>query len=89
MENEMTEAGEMPKYKCHKQVHALRIRAININPDGSASIIPEEDGYAQFDVTAEYYIKHQPKIGGYYVVYKDGHESFSPADAFESGYTPV
>ena len=34
-------------------------------------------------------LKHQPTVGGYYVVYKDGYKSFSPADAFESGYTRV
>jgi hypothetical protein len=26
-------------------------------------------------------------IGGYYVVYEDGYKSFSPASAFENGYT--
>ena len=28
-------------------------------------------------------------VGGYYVVYEDGYKSFSPAGAFESGYTPL
>lgn len=37
----------------------------------------------------EYMNKHQPQIGGYYVKYADGYESFSPAEAFESGYTKV
>ncbi len=27
------------------------------------------------------------EVGGYYVVYEDGYKSFSPAGAFESGYT--
>ena len=30
-----------------------------------------------------------PEVGGYYVVYEDGYKSFSPAGAFESGYTPL
>ena len=29
------------------------------------------------------------KVGGYYVVYEDGYKSFSPAEAFESGYKRV
>ncbi|MCK9988658.1 MAG: hypothetical protein AzoDbin1_05130 [Azoarcus sp.] len=28
-------------------------------------------------------------VGGYYVVYEDGYKSFSPAIAFESGYTRI
>jgi len=33
--------------------------------------------------------KHKPEVGGYYVVYADGYKSFSPAQAFEEGYTRV
>lgn len=73
---------EMPKYKCHKEVHALKIKAVGVN-----NITPEEDGYAIFLVEPEYILKHDPQPGGYYVVYEDGYKSFSPADAFESGYT--
>ena len=49
-------------------------------------ITPEEDGYAAFEVSKEYMEKHDPKYGGYYVLYKGGYESFSPAKAFEDGY---
>ena len=80
---------EMPHYNCNKQVWALKIRKIrpSEDDDGSAIIYPEEDGYARFKVSAAYVKKHQPEEGGYYVVYKDGYKSFSPADAFEDGYT--
>jgi hypothetical protein len=33
--------------------------------------------------------KHAPEVGGYYVVYADGYKSYSPAKAFEDGYTQV
>lgn len=36
-----------------------------------------------------YLVKYEPQIGGYYVVYADGYESYSPADAFEDGYTKI
>lgn len=52
-----------------------------------AMITPEEKGYAPFGVTLEYLHKHQPEVGGYYVVYADGYKSYSPAKAFEEGYT--
>ena len=80
---------EMPRYRSHKEVRALKIRAITRNADGSAIILPETRGHAQFTVDAGYVAKHDPKAGGYYVVYADGYKSWSPAEAFESGYTLI
>jgi len=90
---------EMPRYNCHKQVWALKIAAItfdsdeaqktNRETDGSATITPAEEGYAPFKVDRNYVRKHNPQVGGYYVVYKDGYKSYSPAQAFEEGYTPA
>ncbi len=90
---------EMPCYKCHKEVHALKIKAVTHNSvlaqlsgnesDGSALITPEEDGYSEFRVDADYVRKHKPVAGGYFVVYDDGYTSFSPAEAFENGYTRI
>ena len=54
-----------------------------------AIIVPTERGYAPFMVNAAYLLKHKPEVGGYYVVYKDGYKSFSPAAAFEEGYSKV
>ena len=87
---------EMPKYKCHKEVWALKIKSIvrdgegeNRESDGSFLITPEEKGYAPFKVDLEYIHKHNPKAGGYFVQYEDGYKSFSPAEAFESGYKRI
>lgn len=80
---------EMPKYRSHKTVHALKIEAITEREDGSALIRPVEDGYGPFNVDEEYVRKHEPKADGYYVVYSDGYESWSPAGAFEDGYTRI
>lgn len=94
--NNTTVSREMPKYECHKQVWALKIKNIvrdgegeNRESDGSAMITPEEAGYASFRVEHDYVFKHKPEIGGYYVVYKDGYKSFSPAKAFEDGYVLI
>lgn len=91
--------SEMPKYKCHKEVHALKIEKVvrdaevaqneNRETDGSATITPADEGFAPFKVDHAYVRKHSPEAGGYYVVYKDGYKSFSPAEAFEEGYTQV
>lgn len=87
---------EMPKYKCHKEVWALKIAKIerdkpppNTESDGHAMITPEGEGFAAFRVEAEYIHKHKPEVGGYYVVYKGGYKSFSPAEAFEDGYSLI
>ena len=86
-------AVEMPRYTCHKDVWALKIEAV-IDPtergnesDGSRILRFEEHTYAPLSVRREYVQKHNPQPGGYYVVYKDGYQSFSPAQAFEEGYT--
>ncbi|HLG97188.1 MAG TPA: hypothetical protein VKX49_12825 [Bryobacteraceae bacterium] len=54
-----------------------------------ALIVPEDPQIFPFRVTGKYYRKHQPQPGGYFVVYEDGYESFSPAKAFEEGYTRI
>lgn len=93
MENETRGSAEMPRYKCHKEVWALKIKEIVRVPSGNAtvthSIVPEDTGYAPFDVSLEYIDKHSPVAGGYYVVYTDGYISYSPARAFEEGYTRI
>lgn len=90
---------EMPKYKSHKEVHALEIASVekdidkaqedNRETDGTAMIYPVDRRYAPFKVEANYVNKHNPQAGGYYVVYEDGYESWSPKEAFESGYTLI
>ena len=89
-----TPEKEFPKYKCHKVVWALQIESIKqnlttITADLSYDLSFVEDGYALIRVTFGFFDKHKPKAGDYYVVYKDGYKSISPAKAFEAGYTKV
>lgn len=90
--NEGQAGMELPRYKSHKSVWALKIADIGFDPissrgdGGGATITPAEAGYAPFKVDAAYVQKHDPKAGGYYVVYADGYKSWSPAEAFEEGY---
>ena len=88
--------AEMPRYKCHKEVHALKIESIELDidkaresereTDGSAIITPTDAGFAPFRVDGNYVRNHNPQAGGYYVVYEDGYKSFSPGEPFEKGY---
>lgn len=89
-------AGEMPRYKCHKEVWALKIKEVQQAPadqerqhaGGDWYLVPEDGRYTTICVGhEEYVLKHRPEAGGYYVVYADGYKSYSPAKAFEEGYT--
>ena len=84
---------ELPRYKCYKEVWALKIMKIERHnegdPSGSAMITPLDGRYAPFRVEPQYVRRHNPQVGGYYVVYKDGYKSYSPADVFEDGYTLI
>ena len=84
----MSVSIEMPKYQSHKQVWALKIKDI-AGEGGKYFIIPEDERYERIEVNGGYLDKHNPKRGGYYVVYEDGYKSFSPASSFESGYSLI
>lgn len=75
---------EMRRYVCHKEVWALKIAAVS-----GTVIMPADSDYLPIDLGEEFVAKHKPEAGGYYVQYADGYKSFSPAEAFENGYTPV
>lgn len=95
MENNVNNSIKMPLYQCHKKVWALKIADIQETStpeqesDGSKLLVPEDTRYAPFKVDREYVQKHKPQIGGYHVCYQDGYQSFSPAKAFEDGYTLI
>lgn len=72
----------LPQYTCHKVVSALKIAAIKGN-----IIVPENTEYLPFTMLKTWFNKHNPHVGGYYIEYVDGYKSFSPAGAFERGYT--
>lgn len=81
--------AQMPQYQCHKKVWALKIKRLDFCGDGSVIITPYESGYGNFHLNSEYAKKHHPMPDGYYVVYDDGYKSYSPAKAFEDGYTRI
>lgn len=92
--------SEMPRYQCHKIVHALKIASVirdsttaqmeGRETDGGAMLYPEDSQYAPFKVNAEFVRKHNPVDVFYYVVYSpDGYASLSPVKVFEDGYTRI
>ena len=84
--------ADMPRYRCHKVVQALKIANIDqVHMDGSSPtrmrLHFEEPGFEPLTVDQAYLSHAGPAIGGYFVMYADGYQSYSPAKAFEDGYT--
>lgn len=89
----MSLTRELPRYQSHhKQVHALKIAHLNANPRG-VELHFEDQRYAPHQVPYAWCGKHNVNgltaSGGYFVVYADGYESFSPGPAFEADYTLI
>lgn len=80
-------SGPVPIYKCHKEVHALKIASIEAWDENDCIITPADPAIAPFACPKAWADRYSPAPGGYVVVYDDGYTSFSPALAFESGYT--
>lgn len=78
-----------PKYVSHKEVGAVKIESVEHGADGSV-IVHLEGGFDNV-VISHHDKKHKPvpEKGMYLVQYADGYISFSPAKAFEDGYTPI
>jgi len=81
----------MKHYTCTKRVMAAKILGVDLT--GESALLDLEDGSSHM-MTREWYDKHSDRLlkslkGGYLVVYQDGYKSWSPAKAFEEGYTEV
>ena len=88
----MTHVLLAPRYRCHKEVQALKIGAVEVMPDGSALLeIADEgssgSGFSPVPVDKSMIARYIPHFGDYLVIYADGYRSISPAKAFEEGYT--
>jgi len=80
----------LPRYRCHKEVRAGKIGAIHHTTKGATLDLVMPEGLPQqivpVEVTTDWVKRHEPKTGGYFVAYDGGYTSYSPAQAFESGY---
>lgn len=78
---------DYPVFLSHKKVRALKIAEVLApGEDGLTTLVIDSPDFADVKVDQAYVDKHDPQPGGYWVRYPDGYESWSPAEAFESGY---
>lgn len=78
----------MPEYQCHKKVKAAKISRIERAGTNYYEII-FSGKIDSIDVDKSFIEKHNPEVGGYFVIYEDGYQSYSPAKSFESGYSKI
>lgn len=81
----------MKKFKCHKEVEADKIISIDTNSAKENTIL--HFAYSESVVVRNDWLYNacngNSSIGGYFVRYSDGYISWSPAEAFEEGYTEI
>lgn len=86
---------KLPRYRCHKVVGAFKIASVKNDPDNVERIIlvpTQVVGYPEIQeesVDEEWMHRTRCAVGWYFVRYKDGYTSASPADEFEDGYTLI
>ncbi|MNU19524.1 hypothetical protein D3C71_77530 [compost metagenome] len=85
----MSASTEMPRYKSHKEVWAMKITHIDY---GTRTLTLKSGVFISSVVIDDTWMRNNcdgDVTGGYYVVYDNGHKSWSPAESFEKGYTQV
>lgn len=90
---------EQPLYKapvCRAMDYGSGCRACercawlrDVFPTAPWWMVPAEEGFDRYQLSAAFIAKHKPQVGGYLVFYEDRYESYSPARAFEEGYTRI
>lgn len=86
------DSSELPQWQSHKVVRAGKVEAVHVERRGAAArwswIVDGARLMATPELMARVPAGINP-VGGYLVRYEDGFESWSPAKAFEEGYTKV
>lgn len=81
--------SQLADWKCHKIVKAGRILAFPPGFSGPVTVEDVNGAQCQVDMPPSAYARGRPNLGDYIVIYDDGYKSWSPAAAFEAGYTRV
>lgn len=79
--------GQLADWKCHKIVKAGKVLAAPIPGDLEVTVEGADGVECEVAVQRNAFARGIPAIGNYIVVYEDGYVSWSPAKAFEEGYT--
>lgn len=97
--SDLRESVWIPTWQCHKQVRADKIveitGLIKTKNVGMSAVADYSDIGLRLDCGAVitpvvgFFNRGMPKVGDFFVQYKDGYESWSPSAAFLEGYSEV
>ena len=79
----------LPLFQCLKKVRGGKIMSITNTDKGLIKLdlfVGNDQPYVVQEVTPGYMAQHRPEVGGYFVKYQSGYESYSPGKEFEEGY---
>jgi hypothetical protein len=79
----------LPRWKCHKEVWAAKITGVRTVGSEHQWLLDNSGFVHATDALSGRVPSGLFPVGGYYVRYEDGYESWSPAKAFEDGYTRI
>jgi len=85
----MPQRNGIPRYRCFKEVQALKILDVRLDPGTLGATLTFGDPWPTLKLNHEDTCRFSPRGGGYWVWYADGYQSFSPGAAFEAGYALV
>jgi len=88
---------QLKQWKSHKIIRAARIVLVSSDEDSVVLMLDPEhatsdDGTRPFVTVPKTwppFLNNKVLVGGYFILYSDGYESWSPAKPFEEGYTEV
>lgn len=90
----LSDLPKLPQYQSHKVVRAARIRSTKMVGEMAWRLMLSElhESPVRVQVNQEWIVRRcngRAPEEGYFVVYEDGYTSWSPAAAFEEGYSLV
>lgn len=72
-------------YTSSKQVNAMQIQTMVPDSSYQTCVLVGQAG-DKVTVDRDYMMKHKPKVGGYWLEYEEGYQSFSPKGTFEASH---
>lgn len=84
----MSNVIEIPRYQCHKQVQALKIKLVIENPRGF-ELHFENERFVPIQMPADWAALPQLLVGGYVIWDEQGQATWCPGAVFEQGYSLI
>jgi hypothetical protein len=82
--------GPLPRWICREEVEAFKIAKVWMDEKtGIWYLFSSEKGVGPIVVPNDYIQSYKPELGGYYVRYPDGFQSFIATEEFEEAFSLI